>query len=55
MSLGWPLCPLLQKGCMVWSEGPATCMDGGGAGVWGGGEKGVSMPQNSFPGPKIFG
>ena len=56
MSLGWPPCPLLQKRCMVCSKGPATslsCMDGGGADVWGGGEKGVSMPWTASLAPRF--
>lgn len=39
---------------MVWSEGPATCMDGGSADVWGGSEKGVSMPQTASLAPRFL-
>lgn len=54
MSLGWPLRPLLQKGCVIWSEGPAACMDGGDAGVWRGSEKGVSVLQTSSLAPRFL-
>lgn len=56
MSLGWPPCPLLQKRCMVCSKGPATslsCMDGGGADVRGGNEKGVNVPWVASPAPRF--
>lgn len=39
---------------MVWGEGPAICMDGGGADVWGGSEKGVSVPQTASLAPRFL-
>lgn len=54
MSLGWPPRPLLQKDCVIWSEGSATCMDGGDAGVWRGSEKGLSMLQTASLAPRFL-